>query len=81
MTIEVRDEVLCGHHLTPERLRLEAAVGLYASEEFTLGQAADLAGVSQTDFLHELGKRGIRFHYDIEEFEQDLRTLEGLPKK
>jgi len=78
MTIEVRDEVLRGHNITPDRFRLEAAVGLYSSEEFTLGQAADFAGVSQTDFLHELGRRGIQFHYDVEEFEQDLKTLEAL---
>ena len=78
MTIEVRDEVLRGHRITPERFRLEAAVGLYSSGDFTLGQAADFAGVSQPDFLHELGRRGIKFHYDVEEFEQDLRTLESL---
>ena len=81
MTIEIRDEVLRGHNITPERLRLEAAVGFYASEEFSIGQAAEFAGISQTDFLHELGRRGIKFHYDVEEFEQDLRTIESLRKQ
>ena len=76
MTIEIQDEKLGNVKLTPNRLRLEMAAGLYASEEMTLGQAADLAGVSQTEFLKELGSRGICVHYDVEEFEQDLRTLE-----
>lgn len=78
MTVEVQDEKLRGLHLTPERLKLEAAVGLYAAEDVTLGQAAQIAGISQSEFLHELGRHGICVHYDVNEFESDLRTLENL---
>jgi predicted HTH domain antitoxin len=81
MTIEVQDELLRGLHVTPQRLRLEAAVGLFASEEATLGQAAAIAGISQSEFLRELGRRGICVHYDVEEFEQDLQTLEKLRRQ
>ncbi|MBI5384056.1 MAG: UPF0175 family protein [Verrucomicrobia bacterium] len=76
MTVEVRDECLRGLPVTPDRLRLEAAIGLYASEDASLGQAADIAGVSQPEFLHELGRRGICVHYDVAEFESDLQTLQ-----
>jgi predicted HTH domain antitoxin len=76
MTVEIQDEPLRGLRLTPERLKLEAAVGLYASEDATLGQAAAFAGVSQSEFLHALGHRGVCVHYDLEEFEADVRTLE-----
>ena len=75
MTIEVKDEFLRGIQVTPQRLCLEAAVGLYASEAATLGQSAAIAGVSQTEFLRELGRHGICIHYGLEDFEQDLRTL------
>ena len=78
MNVEVQDEQLRGLQLTPERLRLEMAAGLYASEEVTLGQASAMAGVSQTQFLRELGRRGICIHYGIAEFEQDLETLNTL---
>ena len=78
MNVEVEDERLQGLKVTPDRLRLEMAVGLYASEEVTLGQAAAIAQLSQTRFLRELGRRGICVHYGVEEFEQDLRTLELL---
>lgn len=78
MIVEVREDQMPGLHLTPERLRLATAVGLYASDEVTLGQAAEIAGLSQTEFLRELGRRGICVHYDVEEFEQDLQTLQKL---
>jgi len=78
MTVEVRDECLRGLQVTPDRLRLEAAIGLYASEEATLGQAAGIAGVSQSQLLHELGRRGICVHYGASDLEEDLHTLERL---
>ena len=78
MMVELKDECLRGLKVTPERIRLEAALGFYRSDEATLGQAATLAGMSQSAFLHELGRRGICIHYDVAEFEQDLQTLEQL---
>lgn len=78
MTVEVREECLRGLRVTPDRFRLEAAVGLYTSEETTLGQAAEIAGVSQSELLHALGHRGICVHYDAADLEEDLRTLQRL---
>mgnify|MGYP001209267432 CR=1 FL=1 len=78
MNVEVQDAQLQGLQVTPDRLRLEMAAGLYASEEVTLGQAAAIAGLSQTQFLHELGRRRICIHYGVAEFEQDLETLDTL---
>ena len=78
MNVEVQDSHLRGLQVTPDRLRLEMAVGLYASEEVTLGQAAAIAALSQTRFLHELGRRRISVHYGVPEFEQDLEILREL---
>jgi predicted HTH domain antitoxin len=78
MNVEVQDAQLRGLQVTPDRLRLEMAAGLYASEEVTLGQAAAIAEVSQTQLLHELGRRGICIHYGTADFEQDLVTLKTL---
>ncbi len=78
MTVELQDEHVNQLGLTPERLRLELAVGLYTAEELTLGQAANIAGLDQTRFLKELGRRGLCIHYDVKEFEEDLKTLESL---
>lgn len=67
--------------LSPASTALHLAIGLFVSVEATLGQAAEVAGVSQTDFLRELGKRRIPIHYGMEELTEDLRTVESLARR
>ena len=81
MTIELRDVKLEGLKVSPDRIRLATAIGLYATEEATLGQAAAVAGLNQTEFLHELGRRGISIHYGVTELDEDLATLRELPPR
>ncbi len=61
-----------------ERPALHLAIGLFVTEEATLGQAAQTAGLSQADFLRELGQRRIPIHYGREELEADLEAVEAL---
>jgi predicted HTH domain antitoxin len=67
--------------LSPEITALHLAIGLFVSEETTLGQAAEIAGLSQSEFLRELGQRRIPIHYGIEELSEDLRTVESLARR
>lgn len=76
--VELPDKHLHGMNMTPDRLKLETGIGLYTSREVTLGQAALLSGVSQTQFLHELGKRGLCVNYSLEDLEHDLETIDVL---
>jgi len=64
--------------LSPQSAALHLAIGLFVSDEATLGQAAEVAGLSQTEFLRELGKRRIPIHYGAEELAEDLRAVESL---
>ena len=57
---------------------LPLALGLFATDTASLGQAATVAGLSQTDFLRELGKRRIPMHYGENELAEDLRVVESL---
>ncbi len=57
---------------------LHLAIGLFVAEEATLGQAASTAGLSQSEFLRELGRRNISIHYGSEELAEDLRTVDAL---
>lgn len=66
--------------LTEKRAALHLAIGLLTAEEATLGQAAEAAGMSQTDFMQELGRRRIPKHYGVDEFEEDLVTIAELKK-
>jgi predicted HTH domain antitoxin len=64
--------------LSPQLVALHLAIGLFVTEEVTLGQAAEIAGISQTAFLKELRVRRIPIHYGRAELEEDLRVIESL---
>jgi predicted HTH domain antitoxin len=61
---------------TPDEIRLHLAFGLFLDERVTLGQGAAIAGLSQSEFLHELGKRKIPVHYDEADLLADIATVE-----
>lgn len=67
--------------LSPESAALHLAIGLFVSDEATLGQAAEVAGLSQSSFLRELGKRRIPIHYGPEELAEDLQVVEELAQR
>ena len=59
-------------------LPLLLAIEQFVREAATLGQAARAAGLSQADFLRELGRRRIPVHYGAEELSEDLKAVETL---
>lgn len=67
--------------MAPSRAKLHLAIGAFAADEVTLGQAADIAGVSQTELMRELSIRRIPLHYDQEEFAEDLKSIAALNAK
>lgn len=60
---------------------LDLAVGMYAAQHLTLGQAAELANVPQGDFQRELGRRQIPAHYDLDDLGYDLRAAAELARR
>ncbi len=60
--------------LTPKQAALQLAIGMFVSEEATLGQAAEIADMTQAGFLRELGQRHVPIHYGTHELEEDLKT-------
>lgn len=64
--------------LSPQFTALHLAIGLFVADESTLGQAAQVAGLSQADFMRELGQRRIPIHYGREELAADLQAVESL---
>jgi predicted HTH domain antitoxin len=64
--------------LSPRKAALHLAIGLFVSEETTLGQAAEIAGLTQQDFLKELGARRIPIHYGLDELNEDLKAVESF---
>ena len=64
--------------LSPRNAALHLAIGLFVTEEATLGQAAEVADMSQADFLKELGRRRIPIHYGVDELAEDLKAVESF---
>ncbi len=77
-TLVIPEDILQATRMSDEELKQEIAVMLFQKEKLTLGQAAHLAGTSQLQFQHLLASRQIPVHYDVEEFEEDLKTLKDL---
>jgi predicted HTH domain antitoxin len=73
--IEIHHEALRGLDLTEDQARLDLALGLFIDRRVALGRGAEIARLSQADFLKELGRRDIAIHYDVEDLRADLRTL------
>jgi predicted HTH domain antitoxin len=64
--------------LTPREATLHLAIGLFVDEEATLGQAAEIANMTQADFLRQLGRHRIPIHYGSDELMEDLQTVAQL---
>ncbi len=77
MGLHISDEELEVAHVSAEELRREIAILLFQQDRLTLGQTSKFAGMSQLDFQRLLAKRHIPVHYDVAEFEADLRTLQA----
>lgn len=75
MSVVIPDEVLRTIHMSADELLQEIAVLLYQKEKLTLAQASRLSKMSRLQFQFLLASRRIPIHYDIVEFESDLKTL------
>jgi predicted HTH domain antitoxin len=79
MTLTLNDDLVQAARLTEAQMLQELAVALFQAERLTLAQAARLAELDRITFQHILASRRIPLHYGVEDFEDDLRTLDTLP--
>ena len=82
MVLEIPADLAEALKLPPEekmaRVRRELALRLYQKGLLSFGKARQLAQMSKWDFHALLGAEGIVRRYDVDEFEDDLATLERL---
>ena len=77
MSLIISDEFLQTAHVSEAGLKLEIAILLFRQEKITLDTASQFSGMNQLEFQRILGSREISIHYGVEDFRQDLRTLEA----
>jgi predicted HTH domain antitoxin len=76
--ILIEDSILEAANMSEQELKVELAVMLYAQKRISFGQARKLAGMGYFEFEKQLFDRNIPAHYDVEEFEEDLKTIEMM---
>ncbi len=75
IALELPREVVHATRLTPSELRRELALHLYAQGKLSFGKAREMSGMTIWAFQQLLGNRGLCAHYDVEDYEEDLTTL------
>lgn len=78
MNLVIPDEILQATRMSATELSQEIAVMLFEKDKLTLGQASQVAGMSQWQFQQLLASRQIPVHYDVAELEEDLKTVQEL---
>ena len=77
-SLELPKGILRASKLTPDELKVELAVSLFAQRKLSLGKAAEVAGMTRWRFQQLVASRRIPLHYDVTDFERDLETLARL---
>lgn len=78
MSVIISDEFLHTAKITAPEIKQEIAIFLFQKEKLTLVQAAKFAEMNRLDFQHILASRQIAIHYNQDDFEQDMKTIEDL---
>ncbi len=77
LTIELPDS-LSIKGLSNDEARRELAVALYAKRTIGESLARRMAGLDIMGFNRLLSEHGIYSHYDVQDFEEDMKTLKKL---
>ncbi len=76
MSLIISDEIVRASGLSEADLLLEIIILLFQQNKISLGKASELLGMNQIRFQRLLADRGICVHYDVAEFQEDLRHLQ-----
>lgn len=75
MSLVIEDKDLEAAQISAQELRIEIAILLYKMRRFSIGRASKFANLHQIEFQQELAQRQIPINYDVEDFEEDMKTL------
>ena len=61
-------------------LKLYLALYLFEKRKLSFGKARELSGLNVWDFMEKLKENKIALNYDIEEFKEDIKTINDYEK-
>jgi predicted HTH domain antitoxin len=77
MSLVISDELLKAAKVSEDELMQEIVLLLFQQDKLSLGKASHLLGISQMEFQKLLASRKICLHYDVEEFREDIKSLQA----
>ncbi len=75
MSLVISDDLVKASGLLKNELLLEIVLMFFQQDKISLGKASELLGLHRMQFQKLISERSICVHYDIEEFQEDLKTL------
>lgn len=75
MSLVISEEILKASGLSSGELLLEIVIMLFQQEKISIGKASQLVGMNQIQFQELLARRGFCIHYDVSEFQEDLKIF------
>ncbi|MDB9389960.1 UPF0175 family protein [Microcystis aeruginosa] len=78
MSLVISDDLVRASGFSENELFLEIVLMLFRQDKISLGKASELMGMHRMQFQKLLADRGICVHYDVAEFQEDLKTLQEL---
>ncbi len=76
MSLVISDDLVKASGFSENELLLEIVLMLFQQDKISLGKASELLGLHRMQFQKLISERGICVHYDVDEFQEDLKTLE-----
>ncbi len=76
MSLLISDEIVQASGFSEPELLLEIVIMLFQRDKISLGKASELLGMHRMQFQKILAERGICVHYDVADFQEDLKTLQ-----
>ena len=76
MSLVISDDLVKASGLSESELFLEIVLMLFRQDKISLGKASELTGMHRMQFQRLLADRDICVHYDVAEFQEDLKTLQ-----
>lgn len=78
MSLIISDEIIKASGLSEREFLLEIVLMLFQQDKISLGKASELLGMHRMQFQKLLADRGLNVHYDVAEFQADLKTLQEM---
>ena len=75
MSLVISDDIIRASGMSEAELMTEIAIMLFEQEKVSIGKASRIASMNQIEFQRLLARRDICIHYDVADFQEELKHL------